>query len=600
VPGAARNLIAPKAATCRSKTHGRGAFVSWYHTKVQRDLARWQSAGWVSDSGAAAIKADLAARKPAFGAAAGLAILGAVLFGFAVVSFVAANWSGMSKLARLLLLLAALWACYGGAAYLFARRLGAFAHAAVLAGIAVYGASIWLIAQAYHMDGNPPDAVLLWALGALLAAVLVRSRAALAAAFVLLTVWTCWERGENEAWHWQFLALWAAAVAATAWLDWWPGRHLAALSLGAWLVPLGYFVFDGHAHWLVVVIGVTAALAAIVAAPAIDRWTAAVQAIFSYAIAVAFAGLFIMQFIEGFNLLGAVDRLSTGQFGALAALTIALLIGAMFWALTSDNRGALWLGYIAFAVEIFAIYVRMLGTLLNTSLFFMIAALIVSALAWVAYRLHDRGAARQRASLDGLPAAPARGPARGGRCMNTRTPLLALAVVALAQTAVLAYMVVDRVVLVRLGREIVLPIVPVDPRDLFRGEYVRLSYGISMVPTALADGSLSRRNEVLYVVVEKKAGDEAWRVVSAARTFPGDLNPEQFVLKGRSLFSNATIATVHYGIESYFVPQGDGPRLEALARNRKLAALVAVDQGGNAAIKGIIIDGKLQYEEPLI
>ena len=83
----------------------------------------------------------------------------------------------MSKLARLALLLATLWACYGGAAYLFYRQLNAFAHAAVLGGIAVYGASIMLIAQMYHMEGNPPDAVLMWALGALLAAVLVRSHA---------------------------------------------------------------------------------------------------------------------------------------------------------------------------------------------------------------------------------------------------------------------------------------------------------------------------------------------------------------------------------------------------------------------------------------
>jgi uncharacterized membrane protein len=43
-------------------------------------------------------------------------------------------------------------------------------------------------------------------------------------------------------------------------------------------------------------------------------------------------------------------------------------------------------------VEIFAIYVRMLVTLLNTSLFFLVAAVIVSALAWAAYRLHQRQA----------------------------------------------------------------------------------------------------------------------------------------------------------------------------------------------------------------
>ncbi len=56
---------------------------------------------------------------------------------------------------------------------------------------------------------------------------------------------------------------------------------------------------------------------------------------------------------------------------------------------------------------------------------------------------------------------------------------------------------------------------------------------------------------------------------------------------------------MRYGIESYFVPEGQGPRLEALARDKKMAALIAVDSGGNAAIKGLVIDGVLQYEEPL-
>ncbi len=176
--------------------------------------------------------------------------------------------------------------------------------------------------------------------------------------------------------------------------------------------------------------------------------------------------------------------------------------------------------------------------------------------------------------------------------------LLAIAGVALTQTAVLAYMVIDRVTLLHTGREVVLPIIPVDPRDLFRGEYVRLSYGISTIPMTLAGSARPQRNETLYVVVEKKAGDEAWQAVRSTRSFPGDLHPDQVALKGRVLFGNMTNETVRYGIESYFVPQGEGPRLEALARNRKLAALVAVDKSGNAAIKGLIIDGELQYEEP--
>jgi uncharacterized membrane protein len=158
----------------------------------------------------------------------------------------------------------------------------------------------------------------------------------------------------------------------------------------AWLVPLGYFVLGRHAHWLVAAIGVAAALAAVAAARTIDRWTRSSQAIFAYAVAVGFAGLFNMQFIEELGFGPVAGKLSLGQFLALAALTLALLVTAMYWALATENRGALWVGYATFAVEIFAIYVRMLGTLLNTSLFFLVAALIVSALAWAAYRLHQR------------------------------------------------------------------------------------------------------------------------------------------------------------------------------------------------------------------
>src|SRR5690349_20407786 len=205
--------------------------MSWYRTKAERDLARWQTAGWVNEAGASAIRADLKSRKSPFGVAPIFAVLGAVLFGFAVMSFVPAHWTGLSKLARLTLLLATLWGCYGGAAYLLQRQLNAFAQAAVLGGIAVYGGSIMLIAQMYHMEGNPPDAVLMWALGALLAAVLVRSSPALAATFVLLVVWTCWERGLSQAAHWSFLLAWVATAAVAAWLRWRPGLHLAAASL---------------------------------------------------------------------------------------------------------------------------------------------------------------------------------------------------------------------------------------------------------------------------------------------------------------------------------------------------------------------------------
>jgi uncharacterized membrane-anchored protein len=187
---------------------------------------------------------------------------------------------------------------------------------------------------------------------------------------------------------------------------------------------------------------------------------------------------------------------------------------------------------------------------------------------------------------------------------TARKLLLSLAILALAQTGVLAYMVVDRVTLLRSGRTITLPIIPVDPRDLFRGEYVRLGYAISTVPLRQLEGPRPDDNAAFYIVLEKHP-DGSWRSIRMSRTLPRETSPDRITLKARARHGwpltykeDATI-TVRYGIESYFVPEGQGPRLETLARDKKMAALIAVDSGGNAAIKGLIIDGALQYEEPL-
>ena len=103
----------------------------------------------------------------------------------------------------------------------------------------------------------------------------------------------------------------------------------------------------------------------------------------------------------------------------------------------------------------------------------------------------------------------------------------------------------------------------------------------------------------------RRTPDGGWAPVKISRAKPSEASPDRIVLKGRSIFgwpettSPTTVLGVRYGIESYFVPEGQGKRLEALARDKRMAALIAVDARGNAAIKGLIIDGKLQYEEPL-
>src|SRR5262249_62212894 len=106
--------------------------------------------------------------------------------------------------------------------------------------------------------------------------------------------------------------------------------------------------------------------------------------------------------------------------------------------------------------------------------------------------------------------------------------LLSLAIVALAQTTVLAYMVIDRVRLLASGREITLPVTPVDPRDLFRGEYARLGYEVGSVPLRLLEGPPPRANRAFYVVLEKKP-DGAWQAAKVTSEPPRGPSPDRGV-----------------------------------------------------------------------
>ena len=183
------------------------------------------------------------------------------------------------------------------------------------------------------------------------------------------------------------------------------------------------------------------------------------------------------------------------------------------------------------------------------------------------------------------------------------SPCAGLMAAALLLTGVLGYMIADRVRLLASGREIVLAIRPVDPRDLFKGDYARLGFDISQVGAALVpplgrpeDRSRWLGETTVFVTLEQQ-GDEAWKPVAISQTLPTGLPGNRIALRGRlQSWGNRRIA---YGIERYFVPEGTGGNIEQLARQSKLSAIVAVDKAGRAAIKGLVTDGKRIYEEPL-
>lgn len=175
----------------------------------------------------------------------------------------------------------------------------------------------------------------------------------------------------------------------------------------------------------------------------------------------------------------------------------------------------------------------------------------------------------------------------------------AIILLTLAQTLILVWMVGDRVAILRSPDVVTLKSEPVDPRDLFRGDYVTLTYGISRLPLAAMPGETGFDiGDTIYI--ELAAAPGTWNAVAIYHAYPTP-GVGHKVIRGRvvGFAPSPAILTIAYGIESYFVPEGEGRSLEEERNARNLSVDVALASDGEAAIKGLRIDGEPVYQEPL-
>ena len=178
--------------------------------------------------------------------------------------------------------------------------------------------------------------------------------------------------------------------------------------------------------------------------------------------------------------------------------------------------------------------------------------------------------------------------------------------VAVIQIALLGAMVVDRAQILRGGTEVKLQTRPIDPRDLLRGDYVVLGYDISTVPSgALFKQPSSSRHPVVYVKLAPKP-DGLYEAVSVHTAVVPVTSPE-VLIRGTVAYgascepdgqSFCDKLQIRYNLEKYFVPEGEGRKLEDARNQRKLTIVAAVLPSGRAAIKRLLLDGQPVYEEP--
>ncbi len=139
------------------------------------------------------------------------------------------------------------------------------------------------------------------------------------------------------------------------------------------------------------------------------------------------------------------------------------------------------------------------------------------------------------------------------------------------------------------GTEVILETVPIDPRDILRGDYVILKYKIGegeKIKNILENKNFSYGDKVFVNLKQKP--DQRVEVVD--------------VFKEKNKAGNLFIKGIYFEdwngkkikfpeIEQYFVPEGKGWEVERM-RGKNLEALIILTKDGEAVLKNLLKDGE--------
>lgn len=428
-------------------------FERGYRRHLEADLVKWVAEGVISGDAAQSIRnarfgEEAVSRLPAI-----FGMLGALMLAASVSAFVAANWQEIPRLVRLVGILAVIAGCFFPALLLERRGFPKGADAAITLATLCFGAGIALVGQMYHLPADWPAGAMLIATGGLVAAALTGKNGPLVIAFVAMTSWS-WGRFDAWQWreiHWAFLLLLVPGFLLALGRENRLLAHVAILALSGWLatllVPQSSDVRPvmPEEYWFNLVDGSLAFSATYIAIGllALHRgWPAVVQALLPWGSAIF--GLLLCH--EIFSVLEkslfsahAVDsqvylaygaalvslaafavfapERDKGRFVIIAAcvagliipsmlsgiavtdvlsrvlVSIAVLVSALGFiagGLLAGLRTLIGTGYAVFGFSILTLLWRTIGTLLNQSLFFLVAGVALVGLAAGASKLANR------------------------------------------------------------------------------------------------------------------------------------------------------------------------------------------------------------------
>lgn len=588
-----------------------------------------------------------------------LSAMAAFLFGASILLVIGYNWHGIGREAKLAVMLSGT-ALAHGAGFWVRRGLGLPFVAQIIhfLGCLVYGAGIWLVAQAYHIDAHFPDGVLWWALGVMpfvlfdgtflfhfLYAGLLGIWCLMEVLFSLgqpemgILGFSGWPRGAYAlpllalpGFFWAYrnssplllgiqvplIAWWgllqAVAWHANQWTIFWIGGIGSNLLLvaqahrrgdpmaipyrfwGALLVTAALLVIGSDAFWRSMEFGprwggpggawdqwtLNTVFCAITLAAAAGTLLAtwfcrrdSFEATRLALPALMAAGIVVFGYLALVGMNAAVPAMIFGNIAILGLCVLLIRVGVLEERLVPFAWGIF--GFLVWTLARYLDLFSASGGMLGAAGLFALAgaALLVAGRFWM--KMPPKGRRQEKAFQPGVT----EWPGWIDSCLVWTTShwqFVLLASVAL-QLGVVGGMVAAEELSMSGACLVRLKVVPVDPRDFFRGEYVMLGFETAGVINRDLPGE--RSGDVYLTMVPGDAGTHM--VPSRASQTRPESGP---FLKGR--FRNTMGNRVLFGIEAFFVQEGEGKRWETAIREKKVFAEVLVSPSGKARLKGLV------------
>lgn len=201
-----------------------------FRKQLETEIEAWKQQGQITPEQAESILSQYVVVSPLYGRLIVILVtLGAILAGVGIILFVSANWQAIPRFGKEIMLIALVVVTYFAGYWLKYEKDFPRAGAAILfVGSMVYGATIFLIGQQYHVPLDDPMLLTWWFIGVIPVAYFTRSRAILTLAILV--------------------ALYGLGYKTSNWLDK-PGMYNSEYAFFAFYLLLGVILYGiGSVH----------------------------------------------------------------------------------------------------------------------------------------------------------------------------------------------------------------------------------------------------------------------------------------------------------------------------------------------------------------